>query len=1269
MAADSHSAVPVPPTGVSREASPAEGRQMLGKYELRRKIGAGGMGAVYLAFDTQLRRTVALKILPRDKANNPVLVRRFHAEAQAAAQLRHDNIVTVYEAGEAEGYLYMALEYVPGTDVQALVARGGPLGIERGLEIVKQAARALRHAYERGIVHRDIKPSNLLVSEDGIVKLADMGLARSVDETVETGITRAGTTVGTVDYMAPEQARDSKSADIRSDIYSLGCTWYQMLTGVPPFPGGSLTNKLYAHSAKARPDPRAIAPQVPEVIVHVLHRMMAKSPQNRYRTPEELLDDLERIDLEAETGEMLSRAALDKILDSTGEFDGPHDALAARVAERFAEAGQANSIQRRLPPRVSTPRSAARAGAMRSRFSPATLRVGGIVAAIVAIVGIAWWMATRNGGAPQENVPEGPVARTGDGGSPVLPKEPVPALTPGPIAGAPLPGSNPEPPRPGPAPAVPVAPALGIGRAGEGPYLPAWIAGMPSPERAMSPRAAEGLLVLKVGRQGDGPPGQFASLEEALDAVPAGGAVVHLVGNGPFVLPGREFADRGRLVLAASEPDARPVVVLRFDPSRGTEAIVSLRNTSLTLAGVHVVFETGQLPPGAKSSLFAFEGGEFAVRNCSVTATGNQPGEFTAFHALGTVATRVLLDRSFIRGNRLTTLRVEQPACEAVFWNCLAVSGDAPVVLVEDGLAGNGPSARRRVAVISSTLSAGKEGFRLSSAATGGGPPETAIVTVNSLLCGRRGESPGMLASLADWPLVDPADRSVNVRFWNLNWTAHGSLVAGWGELARWGAAPEEAVAGHSSWQRLWSEPADAGQFRQAIWPREAIVDCGSIAPETFERETFPGAPGSATDGAPPGCDVALLEAPDAGQARQAAALARRPVPPARFVDRDAPALVINVDLARQDLGALLAARNWPSGTLVVGTGRGNCSSSPIRVRDKALRIELKSSDQADPLVLVAKPLNTRELDPAAGIFDAFLSVKGGSLEVAGGSLRLPSSSSGSIPNWLLHAEDSSFLVEDCGLAGPMFEKARHQGLIRWSRAQERPLAALDPPVGQYEHHALIEGCFLLDNGKLLHADMRDRGLTIRNSTLVGFDDLFALNVGGGNRSRIAAAVRIERSTLAAGRSFFDVSTSLLSRLAAEPLTFFVDSTVFLRAGDSDAMLDPTVLTCLDTARQERQLDWWGSRNAYAVSRYLRQVGTAAGGGPQDFDRDWRGAWGAERVADALAGAGAASLRTPLESLRRSQLERGSFALAPDSPAARWRADGRSLGDPAGGTP
>jgi serine/threonine protein kinase len=267
----------------------------LGKYQVETLIAPGGMGKVYKARDTILGRTVALKVLAADLANKHAALERFRREAKAAARLAHKNVVTLYEYGEIEGQHYLALEYVEGIDLYEYIERKGQLEPEEGRRILLQAAKALDHAFEHGVIHRDIKPSNFLlaVENDRLrVKLTDMGLARKVDDDEEFRVTRAGSTVGTIDYLSPEQARDSAAADQRSDIYSLGCTFYHMLAGHPPFAEGGLGERVYKHMTVDPPDVRESNPAVSEAMWKVLQKMLAKRPADRYQTPAELLADL-----------------------------------------------------------------------------------------------------------------------------------------------------------------------------------------------------------------------------------------------------------------------------------------------------------------------------------------------------------------------------------------------------------------------------------------------------------------------------------------------------------------------------------------------------------------------------------------------------------------------------------------------------------------------------------------------------------------------------------------------------------------------------------------------------------------------------------------------------------------------------------------------------------------------------------------------------------------------------------------------------------------
>jgi serine/threonine-protein kinase len=266
----------------------------IGKYEVLRHIASGGMGAVYKALDLEEQREVALKVLPPDLAENPRMLERFRREAQAAAKLRHENVVSVYEFGEAAGTFYLALEFVDGIDLHEYCKRQGKLPPDLVRELLKQAAKALGHIHNQGIVHRDIKPSNFLLSDkDGqpVLKLIDLGLARHAGE--EAGrVTRDGTTIGTVDYMSPEQAHDSGAADIRSDIYSLGCTFYHMLAGHAPFHEGSLIERLTKHVNMPAPDIRKLNGKVPDDLAYILQKALRKRPENRYQTPLDLLRDL-----------------------------------------------------------------------------------------------------------------------------------------------------------------------------------------------------------------------------------------------------------------------------------------------------------------------------------------------------------------------------------------------------------------------------------------------------------------------------------------------------------------------------------------------------------------------------------------------------------------------------------------------------------------------------------------------------------------------------------------------------------------------------------------------------------------------------------------------------------------------------------------------------------------------------------------------------------------------------------------------------------------
>ncbi|MFN3148793.1 serine/threonine protein kinase [Bremerella sp.] len=264
--------------------------QTLGHFQLDAFVGAGGMGAVFRGHDTQLDRRVAVKVLSGEHNTKEDTVRRFRNEAQSAARLDHPNIARVYYVGEDKGWNYIVFEFIDGTNIRDEVECNGPLEIELAVSYLVQVAEALDHASTREVVHRDIKPSNILVDSQHRAKLVDMGLARLHQvNSQDSDLTASGMTLGTFDYISPEQARDPRSADVRSDLYSLGCTFFFMLTGRPPFPEGTVLQKLLSHSGEEPPDPREFRADVPDEVVHILSRLMAKNPNDRYQKPGELI--------------------------------------------------------------------------------------------------------------------------------------------------------------------------------------------------------------------------------------------------------------------------------------------------------------------------------------------------------------------------------------------------------------------------------------------------------------------------------------------------------------------------------------------------------------------------------------------------------------------------------------------------------------------------------------------------------------------------------------------------------------------------------------------------------------------------------------------------------------------------------------------------------------------------------------------------------------------------------------------------------------------
>jgi serine/threonine protein kinase len=293
-----------PPSQTSPEKHPLNslrGRR-LAHFELISPIGVGGMAAVIKGRDLELDRIVALKVLPPEMAADSENIRRFHQEARAAAKLDHENIARVFFYGEDQNLHFIAFEFVQGDNLRTILERRGRLPVGESLHYILQVTTGLAHASSRGVVHRDIKPSNIIITPTGRAKLVDMGLARTQIPHDERQLTQSGVTLGTFDYISPEQAMEPRSADVRSDIYSLGCTFYHMLTGHPPVPEGTAARKLHFHEHELPVDPRQLNPDIPDEVAAILSRMMAKNPRDRYQKPEHLVEELLRVAQKEDVG-------------------------------------------------------------------------------------------------------------------------------------------------------------------------------------------------------------------------------------------------------------------------------------------------------------------------------------------------------------------------------------------------------------------------------------------------------------------------------------------------------------------------------------------------------------------------------------------------------------------------------------------------------------------------------------------------------------------------------------------------------------------------------------------------------------------------------------------------------------------------------------------------------------------------------------------------------------------------------------------------------
>ncbi|MDB5387830.1 MAG: pknB 33 [Planctomycetaceae bacterium] len=1359
-------------------------RKSLGPYELKRKLGQGGMGAVYLAVDPLKKEQLALKILPREKASNPQLVKRFKAEAQNSGQLTHENIVGVFGTGESDGYLYIALEFVDGIDVHDLIQKRGVLPVKRSIDIIKQVTRALQHAYEQHIVHRDIKPANLLVRRDGVVKLADMGLARAVDESIETGITRAGTTVGTVDYMSPEQARNSKAADVRSDIYSLGCTWYHMLTGRPPFAEGSLTNKLHAHAKQPPPDPRAVNANVPEGVVAVIQRMMAKDPDSRYQTPAELIKDLEGALVNKDA---VSRQILEGIVDDfpesepSSEHSVPtsatgriHSSITAPSShtedeyEIYAVSPPAPGVEKPVETgtpvdEIYKPSKAASASPAKPGVAPVkgvapapapsrkpleesdqsivTSRPGTVppkpskstkhqAEESVRAIDVTTRNATsavvstpaRSTKADKGNAHTGPAhslpppRRKSENNEPITPSIPLspkklatifggisavllllfilfpwikrtlmgedplvvainpfegPPAPPAPMTGVPA-GDV-------PAPAdvqnsVPGQPtvkdvltdrkdilgnSLPLGPGGKSGTRPGPGIELVGPENRNSAIAewmdqalqttASPIFNIRKGQAVDAER-QYPFLQDAIKNVARDGGRLVLYHEGPFDLDPTELT--GGVVSIEAAPGIRPRIRLVKDNENNKPPGIRITGGSLLLDGVDIVCDANSVPPDRPWVWFHVVDGHIYVKRSSLTLTGQRKGTTIAFKLSGkpngTVSnSRFLLDESLIRGDGFEAAQLESAALDAVIRNSLVISGDAPSVVIRHNQKVVSDSARK-LRLVGSTISTRQQALTLNSTDVAA-PIPMEIVLEETLLAAPEHASHSALLRLEDWPQTKPRVGDAGP-FKSLNWAAHGSAALGFSSLISSNTDSSLVIHDGIDWKQLWKE-ATGVTFSSVGWPQDlktpmAETELKQWSPKTLEtlQVAF-----TSLDHIP-GCRVSNLRVPDsAGSEKGLAQQNQRPRVPVPFASK----LVQNVDLARTDLGKLIASQKWDDGTVFIASGSGTKICSPILIEGRKIRIKFVQTEGA---ALVITPKG----GPRSGDHAAFITVRGGQLDLEHGSFDYDSKESPSIAAWFMNVEGGSFSLLNCRIKAPVAAAARSRGLIRWVAG-----ALTAKTDGEFSAFGQIADSLLVGNGTLISLELSNMAFVVRNTAFIARQQLFEISSVPLVNSAASVIDAQGCTYLVAGTQFVVHAPPPADGMKSHPIRMFHQDCIFATlTPDAAGKTGPLLMNLIGGGSATTSVAWneegcgYGmDLKAFFLASPMVSSGTVP---PQDFDKQWVKLWGENHVQRPLTGNGVIFEKN-LTAIA-SQPKRENLTLHKTAKARTWSETGGLLG-------
>ena len=1092
---------PAPQSGQPASSPKVNTQQQvqIGSYRVLERVGAGGMGTVYRAMHVELEREVALKVMSKEMNANATMVARFKREAKAAAVLQHENIVQIYDVGEDKerGIHYLALEFVRGRDLADLIEKKKILPVKEAIEYLKQSAQALQCAFDKGIVHRDIKPSNFLITTEGKVKLCDMGLALRTEAGEESKVTRDGTTVGTVDYMSPEQARDSRLADTRSDIYSLGCTMYQMLTGRVPYEEGSIPEKLFKHAQEPAPDPLQFNPDIPTGVLYVMNKMLEKKPEDRYQSPKELVEDLENL------------------LKEFNETTKPQDA-ALKTLAIGAEADDTASEELMLKRPTSMAvkkRQEEEAQQKAKQQQQKMMIVGGAAAAVLVIVTLVGWLVFRKPSKTPEVV-TGPSVNTPSGGSkdtagqnkvppPNIGTKTPPISDSGTKKGSDTVGNMPDTKGPEvkgktddgentskvdstastkqatPEVTPPPPPRVSDEERKK------LIQELFPPPRTTVPIPGTPVALLRGMQSGVG---IFASLEAACKAALTDAAKskkIQIEDNGPLFE--RAFSiTNANLEIRPKPPERqqapiRPIVVIEAAADKGKTYFFQTKNTHLVIEGIDFIVDADVLRDSIglnPYALFDIQGGDLTLKNCTFTIRGKHASSVSLVRFHGSrekEPPQLTIENCLARGEPLSVVSLQAARADVKLIESLFVGGQMGTMFellppTEPAHPPNRTIGFRRCTCVT------RGDFMIMDGKSSGDVPTKLILLDSIIACSTPG-SARKLMNLKSWP-----DQSGAMSKATLD--ARSTLYTGWESLIFSGAAGNLTAKTAEQWLQAWKQEANDSQVRRDAWPTEELGELSAVASLSFDPVAIgAGIPGKL--GLPIGCAIdqlpsvspLLLERSlgqidpppllsddkilpsftynpqknplfgqwQGEQNRRRADLQQGPLKPGDHLD---PVLELTFNANTDgDLGKfLMAQENLPDTTIVIVSGAGTHPMSPVRLAGKKSLVLGFVQNAGQPLII----------QPAAGTeaADAMIDVRDGDLIIDGAIFNWPANAPAGTPKRFLKVERGNLTVGNSRLTGPLqgdtgFEAISFAGGPQKSKWPEKTALAIAQNPGQ----------------------------------------------------------------------------------------------------------------------------------------------------------------------------------------------------------------------------